>query len=188
MFQCEDRLREENEFDVSRLDIGMPLRHGKVTADMRHQAGMYRDFPFDTLDRGFPSRDPTPHDDSEFGPTAAGAGAGVGAGGAGGALGGSYPASLPPLASPAAALDLIPTDPKERYCYCDRGGAYDQMIGCDNDDCPVGQGWFHLSCVGVSEAPEGAWYCPTCAQAKGITDMPGTIPKEFHPTLRMNSA
>lgn len=34
------------------------------------------------------------------------------------------------------------------------------MIGCDANDCPYE--WFHFECVGISEAPEGQWYCPEC--------------------------
>jgi hypothetical protein len=34
------------------------------------------------------------------------------------------------------------------------------MIGCDASDCPYE--WFHFECVGISEAPEGTYYCPEC--------------------------
>ncbi len=52
-------------------------------------------------------------------------------------------------------------DPERLYCYC--RCPYDevsQMIGCDANDCPYE--WFHFECVGISEAPEGQWYCPEC--------------------------
>ena len=52
-------------------------------------------------------------------------------------------------------------DPDRLYCYC--RCPYDevsQMIGCDANDCPYE--WFHFECVGISEAPEGQWYCPEC--------------------------
>lgn len=51
----------------------------------------------------------------------------------------------------------------EKYCLCNRP-AFGEMVGCDNDDCNVGNGWFHLSCVGLSAAPDGKWYCPDCTK------------------------
>lgn len=50
-----------------------------------------------------------------------------------------------------------------KYCLCKRP-AYGEMVGCDNDQCTVGNSWFHLSCVGLSAAPEGKWYCPDCTK------------------------
>lgn len=50
------------------------------------------------------------------------------------------------------------------YCIC-RKPAYGDMVGCDNDDCPVE--WYHLGCMGLKEAPKGTWYCPTCRPTKG---------------------
>lgn len=35
------------------------------------------------------------------------------------------------------------------------------MIMCNNDNCP--HKWFHIECVGLSEAPEGDWLCPYCS-------------------------
>lgn len=46
------------------------------------------------------------------------------------------------------------------YCFC-RLGSFGNMIGCDNEECPIE--WFHYSCVGLTEPPRGSWYCPTCA-------------------------
>ncbi|CAG9790144.1 unnamed protein product [Diatraea saccharalis] len=47
------------------------------------------------------------------------------------------------------------------YCSCGKEipGAY--MIGCDGDHCAYQ--WYHYTCVGITEAPEGKWFCPTCA-------------------------
>ncbi len=47
----------------------------------------------------------------------------------------------------------------ELYCFCKKieEGV---LIGCENDDCPTK--WFHLKCVGMSEAPQGSWYCRNC--------------------------
>ena len=46
------------------------------------------------------------------------------------------------------------------YCFC-RLGSFGNMIGCDNEECPIE--WFHYNCVGLTEPPRGSWYCPTCA-------------------------
>ncbi|GAA94537.1 uncharacterized protein L969DRAFT_83899 [Mixia osmundae IAM 14324] len=60
----------------------------------------------------------------------------------------------------------MPVDPNEpTYCYCDTV-SYGEMVGCDNDDCQ--REWFHLACVGLSEAPTGSWYCDDCIKALGI--------------------
>lgn len=54
-------------------------------------------------------------------------------------------------------------DPNEpRYCLCNQV-SYGDMVGCDNDDCPIE--WFHYGCVGLSSAPKGKWYCPQCTAA-----------------------
>ncbi|KAM4860050.1 inhibitor of growth protein 1 isoform 2-T2 [Thomomys bottae] len=59
----------------------------------------------------------------------------------------------------ASPADL-PIDPNEpTYCLCDQV-SYGEMIGCDNDECPIE--WFHFSCVGLSHKPKGKWYCPKC--------------------------
>ncbi|XP_074480177.1 inhibitor of growth protein 2 [Sebastes fasciatus] len=51
-------------------------------------------------------------------------------------------------------------DPNEpTYCLCDQV-SYGEMIGCDNDQCPIE--WFHFSCVGLTYKPKGKWYCPKC--------------------------
>ncbi|KAI8807462.1 hypothetical protein BJ742DRAFT_317247 [Cladochytrium replicatum] len=45
------------------------------------------------------------------------------------------------------------------YCFC-RQVSFGQMIGCDNEGCPIE--WFHLRCVGLTQPPKGHWYCPRC--------------------------
>ena len=53
-------------------------------------------------------------------------------------------------------------DPNEpRYCLCNQV-SYGEMVGCDNDKCPIE--WFHYGCVGLTEAPKGKWFCPQCTQ------------------------
>ncbi|TXT10173.1 uncharacterized protein COLE_04107 [Cutaneotrichosporon oleaginosum] len=54
----------------------------------------------------------------------------------------------------------IEADPNEpRYCYCNQV-SYGEMVGCDNDDCPME--WFHLACLGMSQPPAGQWLCDVC--------------------------
>ncbi|XP_062567846.1 inhibitor of growth protein 3-like isoform X2 [Saccostrea cucullata] len=54
-------------------------------------------------------------------------------------------------------------DPNEpRYCLCNQV-SYGDMVGCDNDDCPIE--WFHYGCVGLTQAPKGKWFCPQCTAA-----------------------
>ncbi|XP_009994316.1 PREDICTED: inhibitor of growth protein 2 [Chaetura pelagica] len=51
-------------------------------------------------------------------------------------------------------------DPNEpTYCLCNQV-SYGEMIGCDNEQCPIE--WFHFSCVGLTYKPKGKWYCPKC--------------------------
>ncbi|XP_078513666.1 inhibitor of growth protein 1 isoform X3 [Lissotriton helveticus] len=59
----------------------------------------------------------------------------------------------------ASPADL-PIDPNEpTYCLCNQV-SYGEMIGCDNDECPIE--WFHFSCVSLNHKPKGKWYCPKC--------------------------
>ncbi|KAF6030706.1 ING3 [Bugula neritina] len=54
-------------------------------------------------------------------------------------------------------------DPNEpRYCVCNQV-SYGEMVGCDNTDCTIE--WFHYGCVGLTSAPKGKWYCPSCTAA-----------------------
>ena len=83
-------------------------------------------------------------------------------------------ASLFGLHEPAAAAEAQPqfappgvyepVEAEEKYCIptcTDPGG---DMVGCDNDDCVTGGGWFHLQCVGLATTPDESkqWYCATC--------------------------
>jgi len=56
-----------------------------------------------------------------------------------------------------STFDIDPDEP--RYCLCDQV-SYGEMIGCDNDLCPIE--WFHFGCMGLSAKPKGKWYCPKC--------------------------
>ena len=59
--------------------------------------------------------------------------------------------------SPPRHIDIDPDEPT--YCLCDQV-SYGEMIGCDNDLCPIE--WFHFSCVQLSSKPKGKWFCPRC--------------------------
>ena len=58
--------------------------------------------------------------------------------------------------------------PKEGvYCIC-RGRDEGDMVQCDGRSCTFQ--WFHFECVGITEAPEGKWYCDDCSQELNIDD------------------
>jgi len=68
----------------------------------------------------------------------------------------------PNLPVPQEVLDM-PVDPNEPvYCLCHQV-SYGEMIGCDNQDCPIE--WFHFGCMDLTTKPKGKWYCPKCAPA-----------------------
>jgi len=54
-------------------------------------------------------------------------------------------------------VDIDPDEPT--YCLCDQV-SYGEMIGCDNDLCPIE--WFHFTCVQLTSKPKGKWFCPRC--------------------------
>merc|ERR1712156_779075 len=64
--------------------------------------------------------------------------------------------------TPCAEVPIVdmPVDPNEpTYCLCQQV-SYGEMIGCDNQDCPIE--WFHFGCMGLQSKPKGRWYCPKC--------------------------
>jgi len=71
-----------------------------------------------------------------------------------------------PLEPQVAGFDIpeMPIDPNEPvYCTC-RRVSFGQMIGCDNENCPIE--WFHFECVGLTEPVKGKWYCHQCRERK----------------------
>ncbi|KAK0134969.1 Protein YNG1 [Merluccius polli] len=48
------------------------------------------------------------------------------------------------------------------WCFCRQPEELDDMVACDNQNCPIE--WFHLGCVGLSSAParEETWQCDAC--------------------------
>ncbi|KAJ3774013.1 hypothetical protein FB446DRAFT_500393 [Lentinula raphanica] len=49
------------------------------------------------------------------------------------------------------------------YCICQRG-SFGEMIACDEPTCEYE--WFHLNCIGLTVAPEGAWICDACTSSQ----------------------
>ncbi|XP_033647402.1 inhibitor of growth protein 3-like isoform X2 [Asterias rubens] len=61
---------------------------------------------------------------------------------------------------PAPDWSYDPNEP--RYCLCNQV-SYGEMVGCDNNNCPIE--WFHYGCVGITNPPKGKWFCPQCTVA-----------------------
>lgn len=63
----------------------------------------------------------------------------------------------------ASSKDVVkepsPEPEEPLYCLCSQI-SYGEMIGCDNDVCPIE--WFHFNCVNLNNKPKGKWYCPKC--------------------------
>jgi len=67
--------------------------------------------------------------------------------------------NAPLLQMPQEIIDM-PVDPNEpTYCVCQQV-SYGEMIGCDNNECPIE--WFHFGCMQLTTKPKGKWYCPKC--------------------------
>lgn len=72
------------------------------------------------------------------------------------------------------------TDPLAGYAcvLCDEPDDTEDMVGCELDT-----GWFHLSCVGLTNFPVGKWYCHYCVgdqsqHAKGRAAPPQSSPAD----------
>ncbi|CAI2352270.1 unnamed protein product [Caenorhabditis sp. 36 PRJEB53466] len=61
----------------------------------------------------------------------------------------------------AAAAD----DDGRRWCWCKMNKDGEDMVCCDNDVCPLA--WFHFSCIGITRAPAGRWFCCTACKELG---------------------
>ena len=48
---------------------------------------------------------------------------------------------------------------KKLWCLCQMESSGD-MIACDNLKCDVE--WFHFTCMDITAAPDGEWFCPKC--------------------------
>jgi len=66
-----------------------------------------------------------------------------------------------------STFEIDPDEPT--YCLCDQV-SYGEMVGCDNDLCPIE--WFHFNCVQLTNKPKGRWYCPKCRGDKSTVMKP----------------
>ncbi len=71
------------------------------------------------------------------------------------------PFAFPPLPDTSTGSTVQIEQDESLWCYCQQV-SYGDMVGCDNDDCPVE--WFHYACVGLTEAPKGKWFCKECKE------------------------
>lgn len=62
----------------------------------------------------------------------------------------------------ASNLDIKIDDEEPVFCYCKKKGRGETMLGCDGSECEIE--WYHLECVGLSEAPKGKWWCDACKE------------------------
>ncbi|CAG9790111.1 unnamed protein product [Diatraea saccharalis] len=65
------------------------------------------------------------------------------------------------VGSVASSSGPVPEQRDSIYCSCGKEVPGAHMIGCDGDHCTYQ--WYHFTCVGITEAPDGKWFCPTCA-------------------------
>ena len=56
---------------------------------------------------------------------------------------------------------------EDLYCFC-RGKDEGNILECDGRNCTFQ--WFHFECVGITQAPDGEWYCDDCSQELNIDD------------------
>jgi len=54
-------------------------------------------------------------------------------------------------------------DPDKVYCICGTV-SWGEMLGCDDEDCP--KQWYHLACLGLTEAPKGSFVCDECRKRR----------------------
>ena len=56
------------------------------------------------------------------------------------------------LQGPGAMSDES-DDSDGEWCFCEQYIADSKLIGCDNGSCPIK--WYHITCLGLSQVPEG---------------------------------
>ena len=64
------------------------------------------------------------------------------------------------------------------YCLCNKASR-GSMIACSREGCPVE--WFHFKCVGITEAPEGDWFCSSCEKTTLSESEQLTLPEVSAP-------
>ena len=87
---------------------------------------------------------------------------------------------------PDVKCDIAVTDTYKFYIcpICDLSSDEEgNWIKCDGELCPE---WYHWGCVGLTEVPEGDWFCPKCLgieQPKGIVYVHSQLKNTFLPLL-----
>lgn len=76
------------------------------------------------------------------------------------------PAHTPTPMPEALQAPQAPEASVETWCTCGRPDSSTFIIACENDNCPIQ--WYQGACLGIHVAPEGDWWCPTCAPAHAL--------------------
>ena len=59
----------------------------------------------------------------------------------------------------ARRLDNRLENDRKICCFC---SSFGNMIACDNSKCKFE--WFHYSCINITRAVKGKWYCKDCKE------------------------
>ena len=65
-------------------------------------------------------------------------------------------------------LDNSLENNRKIYCFCRKPG-FRNMIACDNSKCKFER--FHYSCINITRAVKGKWYCKDCKGVKNKYDL-----------------
>lgn len=84
----------------------------------------------------------------------------------------AQPAKIKKIDSGSESSDSDGDDLQPTYCICEEI-SYGDMVGCDNDLCPLE--WCHFGCVSISRKPKGKWYCPFCRGTTSKTMKPKPV-------------
>ncbi|CAI6351999.1 unnamed protein product [Macrosiphum euphorbiae] len=84
----------------------------------------------------------------------------------------AQPAKNKKIDSGSESSDSDGDDLQPTYCICEEI-SYGDMVGCDNDLCPLE--WCHFGCVSISRKPKGKWYCPFCRGTTSKTMKPKSV-------------
>ncbi|KAJ7109827.1 hypothetical protein C8R44DRAFT_712286 [Mycena epipterygia] len=78
-------------------------------------------------------------------------------------LAGNAPAANAQDNAPPEAGDGEADGDDKPYCFCQRV-SFGQMIACDDSSCQWE--WFHIACIGLTNPPDGRWFCDACRQKR----------------------
>ena len=73
---------------------------------------------------------------------------------------------------------------EQLYCLC-RQAESGSMIACDNTLCRTE--WFHFQCVGISQPPEGAWFCRDCGITEELPEGTAQYKEKFNHPQNMHN-